>query len=154
MYVRDSTGGATHDPPYHLGHIGFPPHFGCSEAPQGGIVAQLLGLLTGYAAQSKSSMLLVAAYARTARWSLATLSSTTIRQDDRASPVVLWTARRAGGVTVSFFGPAWGLQNHAQCEEQCQWRQKEGFAAGPGSRSGGWLAALPGPESRCQCQSP
>ena len=22
-----------------------------------------------------------------------------------------------GGVTVSFFGPAWGLQNHAQCEE-------------------------------------
>ena len=31
----------------------------------------------------------------------------------------LWTGTFGGpgGVTVAFFGPAWGLQNHAQCEE-------------------------------------
>ena len=34
-------------------------------------------------------------------------------------PLSSWTGTFGGpgGVTVSFFGPAWGLQNHAQCEE-------------------------------------
>ena len=38
-----------------------------------------------------------------------------------------------GGVTVSFFGPAWGLQNHAQCEElSASGGKRKGSSGGSG----------------------
>ena len=67
-------------------------------------------------------------------------------------PLSSWTGTFGGpgGVTVSFFGPAWGLQNHAQCEE---------LSASGGKRKGSRVrvraqaaGSPPGPE--CQCQSP
>ena len=47
----------------------------------------------------------------------------------------LWTGtlEGRGGVTVSFFGPAWGLQNHAQCEElSASGGKRKGSSGGSG----------------------
>ena len=50
-------------------------------------------------------------------------------------PLSSWTGTFGGpgGVTVSFFGPAWGLQNHAQCEElSASGGKRKGSSGGSG----------------------